>query len=98
MSLKSALLASLLSASQQVIAAEVHGAGAEGSVMGPVAFIWPSDRPWTADADNSGPCGSNVGPPNRTEFPLGCEHHPSPSFLVMLTDINSNGVNRAHNC
>lgn len=50
--------------------AEVHGAGAEGTVMGPVAFLWPDDRPWSASSDNSGPCGSADGVTNRTEFPL----------------------------
>ncbi|KAJ0107655.1 hypothetical protein J7T55_010260 [Diaporthe amygdali] len=50
--------------------AEVHGASAEGTVMGPVAFLWPDDRPWSASNDNSGPCGSAEGVTNRTEFPL----------------------------
>lgn len=51
-------------------AAEVHGANAEGTTMGPVAFLWPGDRPWSASHDNSGPCGSSSGVTNRTEFPL----------------------------
>ncbi|KAJ4344672.1 uncharacterized protein N0V89_012416 [Didymosphaeria variabile] len=38
--------------------------------MGPVAFLWPPDRNWTAQADNIAPCGSADGPSNRTEFPL----------------------------
>ncbi|KAI3321678.1 hypothetical protein HD806DRAFT_545876 [Xylariaceae sp. AK1471] len=48
----------------------VHGEGTEGIVQGPVAFLWPEDRPWSAAVDNVGPCGSasNVG--NRTIFPL----------------------------
>lgn len=50
--------------------AEVHGASAEGTTMGPVAFLWPDDRPWSASHDNSGPCGSADGVTNRTEFPL----------------------------
>lgn len=50
--------------------AEVHGASAEGTVMGPVAFLWPDDRPWSASHDNTGPCGSAAGVTNRTEFPL----------------------------
>lgn len=41
---------------------------AEG--MGPAAFMWPADRPWTADADNTPPCGSPEGPGNRTQFPM----------------------------
>ncbi|KAF1994753.1 hypothetical protein P154DRAFT_446921 [Amniculicola lignicola CBS 123094] len=47
-----------------------HGEGAEGSSMGPVAFMWPSDRAWTAANDNTGPCGSPSGPTNRSAFPL----------------------------
>jgi hypothetical protein len=54
-------------------AAEVHGASAQGTVMGPVAFLWPADRTWSADADNVGPCGSNAAVGNRTDFPVGCE-------------------------
>lgn len=57
----------------RVVMAETtpHAAGAEGSVMGPVAFLWPEDRPWSADADNTAPCGSSSGVGNRTQFPLG---------------------------
>ncbi|KAH8674554.1 hypothetical protein BGZ60DRAFT_447941 [Tricladium varicosporioides] len=47
-----------------------HAQGAEGTVMGPVAFLWPEDRPWSADADNTAPCGSSAGITNRTQFPL----------------------------
>ncbi|KAH8780986.1 hypothetical protein F5883DRAFT_483778 [Diaporthe sp. PMI_573] len=50
--------------------AEVHGASAEGTTMGPVAFLWPGDRPWSASHDNAGPCGSAEGVTNRTEFPI----------------------------
>ncbi|TGJ88490.1 hypothetical protein E0Z10_g374 [Xylaria hypoxylon] len=49
---------------------EVHGQGAEGTVQGPVAFLWPTDRPWSAVTDNIGPCGSSEGVSNRTNFPL----------------------------
>ncbi|KAF4775642.1 WSC2 [Colletotrichum scovillei] len=38
--------------------------------MGPAAFLWPPDREWSADADNTAPCGSTNGPGVRTEFPL----------------------------
>ncbi|KAI0889853.1 uncharacterized protein GGS22DRAFT_149303 [Annulohypoxylon maeteangense] len=63
--------AAALAGSQLVAAAdEVHGQGLEGTVMGPVAFLWPADRPWSASADNSGPCGSASGVTNRTIFPL----------------------------
>ncbi|KAL3423546.1 hypothetical protein PVAG01_05293 [Phlyctema vagabunda] len=46
-----------------------HGASEAGK-MGPVAFLWPADRVWDADADNTAPCGSVSGPANRSEFPL----------------------------
>ncbi|TRX96317.1 hypothetical protein FHL15_002589 [Xylaria flabelliformis] len=49
---------------------EGHGQDAEGTVQGPVAFLWPEDRPWSAAADNVGPCGSPNKVANRTEFPL----------------------------
>lgn len=39
--------------------------------MGPAAFLWPADREWSADADNTAPCGSTNGPGVRTAFPLG---------------------------
>jgi hypothetical protein len=47
-----------------------HGSGEEGTTQGPIQFLWPSDRKWTAQADNTGPCGSPDGPTNRTEFPI----------------------------
>lgn len=50
--------------------AEVHGEGDEGTIMGPVAFLWPDDRSWDASYDNTSPCGSSAGVTNRTEFPL----------------------------
>ncbi|KUJ17811.1 uncharacterized protein LY89DRAFT_684741 [Mollisia scopiformis] len=53
------------------LALGAHGDGAEGTVMGPVAFLWPSDRVWSAAYDNVGPCGSSSSVTNRTEFPLG---------------------------
>ncbi|KAI1734977.1 hypothetical protein F4680DRAFT_462006 [Xylaria scruposa] len=49
---------------------EGHGQDAEGTVQGPVAFLWPEDRPWSAATDNVGPCGSPNKVTNRTEFPL----------------------------
>ncbi|KAI0842197.1 hypothetical protein F5Y06DRAFT_293022 [Hypoxylon sp. FL0890] len=49
---------------------EAHGQGLEGTIMGPVAFLWPDDRPWSASADNIAPCGSSSGVTNRTIFPL----------------------------
>jgi hypothetical protein len=44
--------------------------GEEGTSMGPVAFLWPADRVWDAQNDNTAPCGSSSGPSNRTAFPL----------------------------
>jgi len=38
--------------------------------MGPAAFMWPSDRPWSADVDNVVPCGSSAGVGNRTNYPM----------------------------
>ncbi|GME45643.1 hypothetical protein GTA08_BOTSDO09368 [Neofusicoccum parvum] len=64
-----ALLASC-ALTQLAQGAEVHGASAEGTVMGPVAFLWPADRPWSASADNTAPCGSSSGVSNRTQYPL----------------------------
>lgn len=38
--------------------------------IGPAAFLWPADRPWSAAEDNTPPCGSAAGIGNRTTFPL----------------------------
>ncbi|KAJ9136855.1 hypothetical protein NKR23_g9497 [Pleurostoma richardsiae] len=40
------------------------------SDMGPAAFMWPPDRTWSSDEDNTAPCGSSSGVGNRTSFPL----------------------------
>lgn len=66
------LYLSALAGSQLVAGDESHGEGYEGTIMGPVAFLWPDDRPWSASVDNTGPCGSSSGVSNRTAFPL-CE-------------------------
>ncbi|KAF3940840.1 hypothetical protein ABW19_dt0205491 [Dactylella cylindrospora] len=63
-------LAAALSAIAAPAAAQAHGEGEQGSSMGPVAFLWPDDRPWSAAEDNKAPCGSSSGPGNRTDFPL----------------------------
>ncbi|KAK8022431.1 hypothetical protein PG993_013198 [Apiospora rasikravindrae] len=55
---------------QRTMAQQFHGQGVEGTEMGPVAFLWPNDRPWSAAADNVSPCGSASGVTNRTIFPL----------------------------
>lgn len=52
-------------------AQSVHGSGALGTVMGPVAFLWPADRAWDGAHDNTGPCGSTAAIVNRTLFPIG---------------------------
>lgn len=47
-----------------------HGSSATSS-MGPVTFLYPEVRQWSADADNIAPCGSFASvSENRTEFPL----------------------------
>ncbi|KZL85370.1 gpi-anchored protein [Colletotrichum incanum] len=56
--------------------------------MGPAAFLWPPDREWSADADNTAPCGSTNGPGVRTEFPLGkfnIWYHTSSDVQIDLT-------------
>ncbi|RYP71773.1 hypothetical protein DL771_004585 [Monosporascus sp. 5C6A] len=60
----------VLTGGRLALGQEVHGEGAEGIEMGPVAFLWPADRPWSAEADNIAPCGSASGPTNRTHYPL----------------------------
>lgn len=51
--------------------AQEHG-GVFAQSMGPVAFLWPQDRPWADDNDNTGPCGAGASSAtsNRTNFPL----------------------------
>lgn len=66
-----ALLATLAAACAMM----VSGAGAAtnpttSTSIGPAAFMWPPDRVWSADADNTAPCGSIAGVQNRTTFPL----------------------------
>jgi len=48
----------------------VVAAATTSDSMGPAAFMWPPDREWTADKDNTAPCGSPAKVGNRTEFPL----------------------------
>ncbi|CEJ89800.1 hypothetical protein VHEMI05624 [[Torrubiella] hemipterigena] len=47
-----------------------HASAAAFDNMGPAAFLSPPDRPWSPDADNTAPCGSDSGPVNRTQFPM----------------------------
>ena len=51
------------------VTAQGHGSGVEDE-QGPVGFLWPEDRAWHADHDNTAPCGSVAGVTVRTEFPL----------------------------
>jgi hypothetical protein len=57
-----------------------HGE-AEAKEMGPVAFMWPSDRVWAAKDDNTAPCGSVARPGNRTDFPL--------SMLIIYNSVRA---------
>ena len=59
-----------LVALSSAIGAWAHGEEA-AKEMGPVAFMWPSDRTWGAAYDNTAPCGSSSGATNRTDFPMG---------------------------
>jgi len=61
--------------------------------MGPAAFMWPSDRPWSADVDNIAPCGSSAGAGNRTNYPLSMSgKQPFLSATYIRTDtITANG-------
>ncbi|CAH0052411.1 unnamed protein product [Clonostachys solani] len=47
-------------------------AAAEWKDFGPAEFLWPTDRVWSAEQDNTAPCGSIASPnnTNRTEFPM----------------------------
>ncbi|KAF2462020.1 hypothetical protein BDY21DRAFT_330284 [Lineolata rhizophorae] len=66
------LLAFALAAIQWVKADDdtpAHGEE-ESEEMGPVAFMWPEDREWSASDDNTAPCGSSEEPGERTQFPL----------------------------
>jgi len=54
-------------------AGTAHGEGELGNSMGPVDFMWPSSRPWSAETDNIAPCGSPSGVTKRTNFPI-CEN------------------------
>ncbi|CDR42066.1 CYFA0S08e03224g1_1 [Cyberlindnera fabianii] len=46
-----------------------HGSSYANS-MGPVTFLYPEVRQWSADADNTAPCGSYAAIGNRSDFPL----------------------------
>jgi hypothetical protein len=46
------------------------GAMAASDSMGPAGLMWPPDRAWSEQTDNTPPCGSAAGVGDRTEFPL----------------------------
>lgn len=64
-----------------------HGAEEDGK-MGPVGFLWPEDRAWNANHDNTAPCGSVAGVTVRTEFPL-CMAVPPPNSPIREQPTNS---------
>lgn len=51
------------------VAAQGHGEEF-AQTMGPVAFMWPDDRPWSEDTETIAPCGSASKVGERTNFPL----------------------------
>ncbi|KAI5803464.1 hypothetical protein DFH27DRAFT_49998 [Peziza echinospora] len=60
----------LASAIPFTYAQAAHGDGVEEE-QGPVGFLWPADRLWKDENDNTGPCGSSEGPSKeRANFPL----------------------------
>lgn len=75
---------------------QVYAQSQTSNDMGPGAMMWPTDRPWTADADNIAPCGSPSGPGNRTDFPLSeCILHESTCNVLeprsyRRTDLQTN--------
>lgn len=69
----------------RLAAAAVHGEGALGTTMGPVDFLWPYSRAWSAETDNIAPCGSPEGPTKRTNFPLSKSDSESLLFLITGT-------------
>ncbi|OAA71473.1 hypothetical protein ISF_02024 [Cordyceps fumosorosea ARSEF 2679] len=70
MSVLTTLAAAWLMASSGVSAAGTSAKAMTSNTIGPAAFMWPPDRVWSADADNTAPCGSIAGVTNRTTFPL----------------------------
>jgi hypothetical protein len=66
-----------------------HGASELGN-MGPVAFLWPEDRAWDADHDNTAPCGSVAAVGNRTRFPISEFSLFHPHSSMQYTKLTSN--------
>ncbi|KHN95662.1 uncharacterized protein MAM_06503 [Metarhizium album ARSEF 1941] len=63
-------LASAASAQSEPKPSNPSTASVTSDKMGPAAFLWPPDRPWSGEMDNQPPCGSAAGPGERTPFPL----------------------------
>ncbi|CAH0058874.1 unnamed protein product [Clonostachys solani] len=61
-----------ITAGLALLASIASAQNAKYTNMGPAAFMWPPDRVWSGDADNTAPCGSIASPnnSNRTDFPL----------------------------
>ncbi|KAF5103891.1 hypothetical protein D0Z03_000020 [Geotrichum reessii] len=73
MKLSTAITATAI-ATASFAAAQDHGEE-YAQTMGPVAFLWPPDREWSEDAENTAPCGTTAGPmTNRSQFPLDGGH------------------------
>lgn len=73
MKLSTALTATAI-ATASYAAAQDHG-DEYSQTMGPVAFLWPPDREWSEDSENTAPCGSSSGPMSeRAQFPLDGGH------------------------
>ncbi|GKT46880.1 uncharacterized protein ColSpa_07061 [Colletotrichum spaethianum] len=64
--------------------------------MGPAAFLWPPDREWSADVDNTAPCGSTNGPGIRTEFPL--DPKSASDFETFLGPSEVGSLDLGHTC
>jgi len=87
----STLYALALGALATSVAAQ-HGASEEGK-MGPVAFLWPEDRAWNADHDNTARCGSVAGVTVRTDFPLGALlPSPLPNHTPLTAPLPAGGA------
>lgn len=69
------------------LAAAAVGVLATSEDMGPAAFMWPPDRVWNGQMDNTAPCGSVEDVTTRTNFPLG-KPHLSCLPLVLVRSIS----------
>lgn len=67
------------------------GAMAASDTLGPAAFMWPPDRLWSEQTDNTPPCGSAASVTNRTLFPLCEQAIPTPHLAYSLTQLEAGG-------